>query len=315
MSEILYKLDAQASPADPRDYQAESIFPADLSLPKVWDPRNKMLPVRNQGVQGSCVAESTACVKELQELKNVGFEEYMSPQFVYNHRYNQEGEGMYPRDSVAIVYKKGIVPEAEYPYGKREKPEQISTDVLRKALNYKAKGYAFVNTIDVCKSAIYRSGAVVFTVPVYDNNSTMWKPSRVGAVVQGGHAMTAVGWNETGFIVRNSWGEQWGDKGYTIFPYSDWGMHGEVWTLIDDESSKPDPKYSKWYWKTWRAIVNTAINMRSLVVTAGVVFAASIYIGITDNQWAFIATASLPILLAIFSWYKKLYLVKEQGDK
>jgi hypothetical protein len=250
-------------------------------------------------------------MKELQEKKNVGFEDYFSPQFVYNNRINQDGEGMYPRDSMNILYKKGILAEEDYPYGKREKPEQISQDVLNKASNYRIQGYAYVNTIQTLKAAIYRGGACAFTVPVYSPNKTMWKPSAVGEVVSGGHAMTAVGWNQEGFIIRNSWGEEWGDKGYTIFPYSDWGMQSEVWAVIDDESSKPDPRYSKWYWKTWRATVNTLKNMGSLSFMLGFVFVASIGVGIFDQPTAFIGTALVPVGIGIYSWLKKLYLPKD----
>jgi len=32
--------------------------------------------------------------------------------------------------------------------------------------------------------------------------------------VRGGHAVCIVGYNSQGFIVRNSWGENWGDKGF-----------------------------------------------------------------------------------------------------
>jgi len=187
--EIIYKLNALTSPEDPRDYQAESIFPPDLSLPKTFDPRSKMLDIRNQGVQGSCVAEATAALKEIQEKKNVNFEEYMSPQFVYNNRMNRPADGMYTRDSMNILYKIGVVPEQEYPYGKIEGPDKISPNVFEKAKNYKALGYAYVNTVDVAKAAIFRSGACVFTVPVYQTSPQIWRPSKQSEISSGGHAM------------------------------------------------------------------------------------------------------------------------------
>lgn len=312
MTDILYKLDAQQSPEDPRDFQAESIFPNDLSLPSEFDPRKNLLPIRNQGIQGSCVAESCAALKEVQEKKNVGFEDYFSPQFVYNHRINQGGEGMYPRDSMKILYKKGIVAEEDYPYGKIEKPEQISQDVLNKALNYKIQGYAYVNTIQTLKAAIYRNGACAFTVPVYNNGPTMWKPNP-GALnlVMGGHAMTAIGWTKDGFIIRNSWGEKWGDKGYTIFPYSDWGMQAEVWAVIDDESSKPDPRYSKWYWKTWRAIKNTWKNTGSLAYLVALVLTLTFVGGFFVDKMLWFGTGGITLAMTIYSWIKKLYLPKD----
>jgi hypothetical protein len=38
----------------------------------------------------------------------------------------------------------------------------------------------------------------------------------------GGHAFAIVGYNALGFIVQNSWGEDWGTKGCAIWRYVDW---------------------------------------------------------------------------------------------
>jgi hypothetical protein len=35
----------------------------------------------------------------------------------------------------------------------------------------------------------------------------------------GGHAVTIVGYNQDGFIIKNSWGTGWGDKGYAVISY------------------------------------------------------------------------------------------------
>lgn len=38
----------------------------------------------------------------------------------------------------------------------------------------------------------------------------------------GGHAFAIVGYNEKGFLLQNSWGEDWGTRGYAILTYADW---------------------------------------------------------------------------------------------
>jgi len=37
-----------------------------------------------------------------------------------------------------------------------------------------------------------------------------------------GHAFAIVGYTREGFIVQNSWGEQWGQGGFGVLPYADW---------------------------------------------------------------------------------------------
>jgi hypothetical protein len=46
----------------------------------------------------------------------------------------------------------------------------------------------------------------------------------------GGHAVALVGYTEAGFIVQNSWGEDWGYKGFVLLPYEDFMLHAtDVW--------------------------------------------------------------------------------------
>ncbi len=46
------------------------------------------------------------------------------------------------------------------------------------------------------------------------------KPAQ--AQVMGGHAFALVGYNRIGFLVQNSWGEDWGKGGFATLPYDDW---------------------------------------------------------------------------------------------
>ncbi len=249
---MTYKINVIPSPEDKRDWKAESILSTEVNLPEVWDMRNRCMEIRDQGTQGSCCAETAACIKEIQEFNQEGFDGWMSPQYIYNLRYNKEGEGMYPRDVMNILYKVGIVPEDDYPYGKIESLDQNAPYLGSKAANYKITNYASVDTVDGLKLALYKNGPCMFTITVYNSSKTLWKPETPNQTAVGGHSMTCVGYNKDGFIIRNSWGDKWGDNGYTIFPYSDWQWKGEVWTTIDENSSKPDPKYTKWYRKLWR---------------------------------------------------------------
>jgi hypothetical protein len=47
---------------------------------------------------------------------------------------------------------------------------------------------------------------------------------RVGRAADG-HAVAIVGYTKEGFIIQNSWGGRWGNKGFAILPYEDWLLH------------------------------------------------------------------------------------------
>jgi len=233
-----YKLNIKPSPFDARNWRYES-FVTDFTYPPTLDYRSIMFDVRDQGYQGSCAAMSGAAMKDYQEIKDVGISEYMSPQFIYNNREDLNQEGMYMLDLMKILKNKGTCVEHLHPYGNMNIP---SADAYANALNYVVSGYAEVSTIDTLKQALFDNGPCVIAVPVYNYTLRMWY-KRPGDYLLGGHAMTIVGYNDDGFIIRNSWGDDWGDEGYTIFPYYDWGCQWEVWSTVDAESdpNPPDP--------------------------------------------------------------------------
>lgn len=232
-----FKLNVKKSPVDERDFVAETIHAPLMAspLPEVVDHRKDLMPIRNQGAQGTCAAQTSACMKEWQERQEHNFDEYMSPQFIYNNRANKDSEGMFSRDVMKILSKVGSVPEKLYPYNSSEP----FTDNLKElAINYRIKSYASINSINSLKQALAINGPCYIAVPCYNYGPRMWKPNQKDTQI-GGHAMTCVGYNKEGFIIRNSWGSSWCDNGYTIFPYEDWGLQWEVWTTIDENSGKP----------------------------------------------------------------------------
>jgi len=230
-----YKFNLQKSPTDPRDFMLESIYPEKIDLPTKWDLRKDMRPVRDQGNQGTCSAQTASALKEWQEYNDVAFKEYMSPQFIYNLRPNQDSEGMYPRDTMEILYKIGIVPEKDYPYNTFS---AITDELIKKAAKYKIQGYAAINTLDCLKKALFMNGPCYIAFPVYNpEKMEFWKPEYTGQQMLGGHAVAGVGYLEDCFIIRNSWSYEWGDQGYTYYPFGQFGMHWEIWTAIDADSN------------------------------------------------------------------------------
>jgi len=231
-----YKLNLEKSPIDERDWLYSNFITA-LSFPNTLDLRDKMFDVRDQGSQGSCAAMSGAAMKDWQEKVDVNIDEYMSPQFIYNNRDRPGLPGMNMRDLMKILKDLGTCRESSWPYGNLSKPDQHAYDEAR---NYDVSGYASIDIIDELKQALSDNGPCVIAVPVYNYTGRMWY-QRAGEGYKGGHAMTVVGYTEEGFIIRNSWGDNWNGDGHTIFPYTDWGLQWELWSTVDAESQVVPP--------------------------------------------------------------------------
>jgi hypothetical protein len=242
-----FKLNVLKSPLDNRDWKVSAIYPVRITLPEVVDYRTVMFSIRNQGNQGSCAAMAGSAMKEWQEKIDVNLDDYMSPQFIYNNREDISEEGMNMRDLMEILKEKGDCLEKLFPYGTQGKP---SIEIYMNASLYKTLNYAFVDSIDDLKLSLYSNGPCIIAVPVYNFSERMWY-QYPGDKLLGGHALCICGYNKEGFIIRNSWGTEWGKDGYCIMPYEDFGMQWEVWTTVDAKSydpptpPEPEPKPKK----------------------------------------------------------------------
>ena len=71
--------------------------------------------------------------------------------------------------------------------------------------------------------ALNEAGALYVSAQVHEG----WQAPKNGRIrmtgpIIGGHAFALVGYNEAGFWVQNSWGEDWGDNGLALWTYEDW---------------------------------------------------------------------------------------------
>lgn len=238
---------------DARDFQAETLYitmGAEVSdpgsYPETLDLREEMQPVRNQGPRGTCAAQTAAAIKEWQEYTDSDqeWEGWMSPEFIYFYRSNKPADGMRSRDVMKILQEHGCCTEAQLPYADNEDdaPNKIPKKIELEAARYTIKSYARVTTIAGLKTALYQSGPCYISFPVYDKRPEFWRQNRPNSPRQGGHAVTVVGYNKRGFILRNSWGTGFGDDGHVIYPFSDFGIHWDIWAVVDqDGSPKPPP--------------------------------------------------------------------------
>jgi C1A family cysteine protease len=89
-----------------------------------------------------------------------------------------------------------------------------------------ATGFPFIFGFSVYESFMSQQVANTGNVPMPHN----------GEAMEGGHAVMAAGYDDERrvFIVRNSWGENWGDAGYCYMPYSylvDQDIAADLWTI------------------------------------------------------------------------------------
>ena len=129
---------------------------------------------------------------------------------IYNSRSNK-GEGMTFKDAFKFLRHGGVNSKV----GKL----MIGT-------------YGKVNSIDDLKYAIALNGPCFGALPVYNDRCEFWE-KRDRERLSGYHAISIVGYDEDGFIIRNSWGNNYCNDGYTKMKYDSFNKFIEVWTVID----------------------------------------------------------------------------------
>ena len=75
------------------------------------------------------------------------------------------------------------------------------------------------------------NGPCFGALPVFSDRDKFWEKT-YGDIFMGYHAIAIVGYDEDGFIIRNSWGDNFGDNGYVTIPYNDFKELIEIWTVM-----------------------------------------------------------------------------------
>ena len=251
------------SPKDVRDYKAVCATAAEF--PKEF--KLDMVRIKNQGSVGSCVAHSLSEVVEYFNNKQLNKDTEMSTGYIYGNRTlsTWRSSGMIVRDALKTLKNYGDVTKEQFPYnietpGAIEQYEAVSDSLFNEGYPYRITSYAKLNNDKDIKSALMNCGPVVMAMDWYDDIKV--KDGILTTNYQGdagGHCMVIYGWNETGWLVQNSWGRYWGDKGCCVIPYNI--KIREKWlvtdTIIEDIKDMDIKKpFSSWFGK----IIATRIN-------------------------------------------------------
>ena len=219
-------------PEDPRDYQA--VFSAGAQLPRQVDLRPRCSPVENQRHIGSCVANAVVGAAEYLEAIATGSNRPpdLSRLFVYfNARYlhgaQMKDSGTYVRAAMASLTFYGVCLESIWPYDPSRYAQPPSAEAYRDAQKRQGLEYARIRPGDEIKQALAAGFPVAFGTAIpkacyvqATNGGRLPMPDSVPQDEIVGHAMLLVGYDldQGHYIIRNSWGEEWGDRGYCYAP-------------------------------------------------------------------------------------------------
>jgi C1A family cysteine protease len=219
-------------------------------LPSKVDLRGSLPPVYNQYEINSCTANAIAAAMEFDAIKR-GLKGVRTPSrlFIYYNERALEGTtnkdtGGQIRDGIKVASAQGACRETEWPYLKSvvlEKPSKVS---YSRARRYRAVEYQrMMHNLDHLKSCLASGYPFVFGIKVFTSiqgaavkKTGKLNMPRKGEKTIGLHAVLAVGYDDKihRFIVRNSWGRQWGMRGYFTIPYEyllDPKISHDFWTI------------------------------------------------------------------------------------
>jgi C1A family cysteine protease len=207
------------------------------SGPTKVDLRDQCPAVYDQGALGSCTANAIGGAIEYDQKKQNETLFVPARLFIYWNERNMEGSvgedaGAQIRDGIKSINSLGVCPETEWPYDISKftkKPSEgcYKDALLRKSLEYKRVLQDVGHMRECLKTKLpFVFGFVVF--PSFEDKSVVETGDWGGPTEDdlkkgplGGHAVMAVGYDDDkkAILVRNSWGEEWGDKGYFWLPY------------------------------------------------------------------------------------------------
>jgi hypothetical protein len=225
-------------------FVTDTITPVDTILPvpvnaKQVDLRRNFSYIKNQGQQGACLAFALSAVMEYTVKQKKSETADFSEAFLYYEARKKAGQENVDKGSFFIyaietLRELGICSEQFMPYSEYDYTSIPSQRAYDNALPYRI---TIVNTVnqqlDDLRSALYNGYPIAFSAAIFSSfgngaNGVVPMPSKTetqncqyGGYTHSYHAMVIVGYNDDKqqFIVRNSWGDAFGENGYCYMPY------------------------------------------------------------------------------------------------
>lgn len=207
--------------------------PVNIEYPVMVDLRKYCPPIMDQGTLGSCTAHAITSLVNVLETKNGNQFTPLSRLFVYYKEREAEGtvmqdSGASLRDGMKVVVGIGVPPETDFPYDISQFTQPPRPLCYADALQHRINMYERVPDFLGVIHSLYEGVPVVAGISVFSSFESE-QVAQTGMVpipstdeqYLGGHAILLVGYDLKNrvIIARNSWGEQWGDKGYFYLPF------------------------------------------------------------------------------------------------
>jgi hypothetical protein len=206
------------------------------NLPSQFDWRdnngNWVTPVKNQNPAGSCWSFSaTAQLESWYRITTNDPDTLidLSEQFLISCNDEATADGGYFTGYAFdfILDVGGVPSESCFPYKADDSPcSDVCEDWQSEALTFPGWGFVTgsIPLVDNIKQAVSIHPLSV-SMQVYSDfyNYTSGVYKRVSTSREGGHAVLIVGWDDTerAWIVKNSWGPNWGEDGYFKITWDD----------------------------------------------------------------------------------------------
>ena len=227
-------------------------------LPANVDLRKWFSPIDKQGALNCCTAHTTVALVEYFERRGTGKHVDASTLFVYKTSRNLLGltgdSGAHLRTAMGALVLFGAPPEKYWPYAVEKFDVEPTPFVYAFGQNYKAVKYFRLDPGVTSVTQILHSVKLfaaygfpsMFGFPVFEEYQALAPGNLIllptpNSMYSGGHANVVAGYDndlviggEPGaLLVRNSFGEDWGDHGYAWMPYAyiTRGLTADWWTM------------------------------------------------------------------------------------
>jgi len=237
------------------------------------DTQLQALSQIDQGELGSCTANAIAYAYAFDEIKQKNSEIFLpSRLFIYYNERLIEGtvdsdSGAELRDGMKVINQYGVCDEHLWIYDPTKFAVKPPDNIYREAKKAKAIKYYRIDLssdqapedrVNHLKRALINGFPFVFGIMVYESFESdqvaftgIVPMPQSGEQLLGGHAVCAVGFDDTQdngyFIVKNSWGPNWGINGYFYLPYgyvADPNLASEFWIVQTVTNPKDITNYS-----------------------------------------------------------------------